>query len=143
MEKFYLDATPEAGLEFYRRQNTGKFFTLNLLQFKETADYSLSPQLSPLTPITGEEAYRTYINNVLPLFKKIGSEIIFYGNGGKFLIGPDHEQWNAVLLDCHQGVQAFIDFAKSKEYLNIVGHRTAALRDSRLLPIDENLSFKQ
>lgn len=34
-------------------------------------------------------------------------------------------------------VQDFLAFASNPEYLKIIGHRTAALEDSRLLPLTE------
>jgi len=54
-----------------------------------------------------------------------------------FLIGPEHEAWDAILLVEHESVEKFIAFSQNKDYLKNAGHRTAALEDSRLLPITE------
>lgn len=64
-----------------------------------------------------------------------GSRILFYGASRAFLIGPEEEQWDRVLLVEHTSVVDFIAFSQTKEYLNGVGYRTAALEDARLLPI--------
>ena len=45
------------------------------------------------------------------------------------------EEWDTVLLVKHKSIAAFMAFATNEEYLKGVGHLTAALADSRLLPI--------
>jgi uncharacterized protein (DUF1330 family) len=110
---------------------------LNLLKFREQADYKGAPHLAPSTPLTGEEAYRLYMEHTLPFLKEAGSEVIYYGKGGPFLIGPESEQWDAVLLVKHQSTEQFMAFAQNKAYLHGAGHRTAALEDSRLLPMEQ------
>jgi len=113
---------------------------LNLLRFREFADYPEIPELAPKETISGEEAYQLYIKHTLPHLEKSGGEILFMGNSGHFLIGPPHERWDAVLLIRQQSVESFMAFAQDKEYLKGIGHRTAALEDSRLLPIVEKTS---
>ncbi len=135
MKTNYLHATQEAGKAFYMRQIKGEVVMLNLLKFRAIADYSASPELAQETEITGEEAYKLYIKYTLPLLEKAGSEVIFNGKGGSFLIGPEGENWDLVLLVKHESVAKFMAFANDEEYLKTAGHRTAALEDSRLLPI--------
>ena len=60
------------------------------------------------------------------------------GEGGAFLIGPPNERWDAVLLIKQTSVNSFLAFESNQEYMKGIGHRTAALEDSRLLPIVEN-----
>ena len=57
----YLEPTAEAGRAFFTRGLTGAVVMLNLLRFRAVADYSATPDLAPSSPITGEEAYRRYI----------------------------------------------------------------------------------
>lgn len=137
--KTYLTATQEAGKDFYFRQIKGSVVMLNLLKYKQKADYTDSKELSPTNEISGEEAYRLYMDHTLPFLEKAGSEVIFYGKGGHFLIGPEAEKWDAVLLVKHKNTAAFMEFAQNQEYLKGTGHRTAALEDSRLLPIEEEI----
>ncbi|MCW1887181.1 hypothetical protein OKA04_20750 [Luteolibacter flavescens] len=110
---------------------------LNLLRFREVADYSGAPELAPASPISGEEAYRLYMAHTLPHLEKSGGEVIFFGQGGDFLIGPADERWDAVMLVRQSSTAAFLEFASNKDYLAGMGHRVAALEDSRLLPIVE------
>ncbi|MEM7656026.1 MAG: DUF1330 domain-containing protein [Bacteroidota bacterium] len=131
----YLHATPESGRHFVQHQQEGPVLMLNLLRFRVQADYTASPELAPETPISGKEAYRTYMACVQPLLEKVGSQLLFSGKGGNQLIGPEAEQWDLVLLVQHPSVADFLSFANDADYLAIAGHRTAALMDSRLLPI--------
>lgn len=138
----YLDASEESGKEFYRRfHNKGRIVLLNLLKFKEIADYTSHGNIKPTVEITGEEAYRLYLESTIPELEKVGSRILYYGKSGRFLIGPQHPKWDAILLVEHASVTKFMEFSQSKGYLKNAGHRTAALEDSRLLPSTEIKDF--
>lgn len=137
MNQTYIDATQEAGKAFFLRGIKGNVVMLNLLKFKEVADYSKHPELKPEFPISGKEAYDLYMKHTLPHLKASGGEILFKGKGGEFLIGPTDVSWDAVLLVKQQNTEKFIQFAQNKEYLKGIGHRIAALEDSRLLPIEQ------
>jgi len=142
MDDKYLSPAQESGRDFIQRQIPGKVVMLNLLRFREFADYSETPHLAPSNPITGQMAYQLYINHTLPHLKRSGGEILFLGKGGKFLIGPANERWDAVLLIRQSSVDNFLAFESNKEYMEGIGHRTAALEDSRLLPIEEEFVFE-
>ena len=132
----YIETTPEAGKRFYQAfHDKGKVVMLNLLKFKAVADYSLFPALQPLQEISGWEAYQLYMDATIPLLKKAGSKVLFFGKSQHFLIGPEAEQWDTVILVEHPSVTRFMAFAQDEDYLRTVGHRTAALADSRLLPM--------
>ena len=137
MKEKYLTPTQEAGRDFIMREIKGNVVMLNLLHFREIADYTNSPELTPNIPISGKEAYQLYINHTLPFLKASGGEILFMGEGGNYLIGPTDEQWDAVLLIKQKSVESFLNFESNQNYLKGIGHRTAALEDSRLLPINE------
>lgn len=136
--KKHINATPEMGKEFYLNfHQKGRIVMLNLLKFKSKADYANLESIKPQKDISGKEAYKIYTDNTLLELNKLGSKILFYGASNNFLIGPESEKWDAVLLVEHQSVQTFMKFAESKIYLKNVGHRTAGLEDSRLLPTTE------
>ena len=132
----YIKPTENSGREFYLRFNgKGKFSMLNLLKYKEVADYATCPNLAPSTSISGKEAYTRYMKEAQPLIQRSGGRVIYFGVCGDFVIGPESEKWDAVLIVEHLSAEAFIGFANDEEYLKIAGHRTAALDDSRLLPM--------
>jgi len=133
----YLEPTEESGRAFFMRGITGRVVMLNLLRYREIADYSGTPELSPDVTITGEAAYRLYMEHTMPHLEKSGGKLLFFGRGGSFLIGPTGERWDAAMLVEQSSPAAFIEFASNAEYLAGIGHRTAALEDSRLLPLEE------
>ncbi len=137
MKESYLKPTQEAGRDFVMRRIQGKVVMLNLLRFRAIADYTESPELAPESPISGEEAYQLYIKHTLPFLQESGGEILFMGDGGSYLIGPSDERWDAVLLVQQSSVESFLAFESNQAYLKGIGHRTAALEDSRLLPLSE------
>ena len=131
----YLDVTEESGRRFFTRENKGSVVMLNMLRFQATAEYSATPELAPAAAISGEKAYRIYMAHTLPYLEKSGGKVIFYGQGGDFLIGPCEERWDAVMLVQQSSAAAFLAFASDRGYLSGMGHRVAALEDSRLLPL--------
>lgn len=137
MTERYLDVTQEAGAALFRRQIQGAVIMLNLLRFREVADYAASPELDPPEPISGREAYQKYIDLTLPFLTKTGGEIVLLGDGGQYLIGPLDERWDLVMLIRQNSLQEFLSFSSNEEYQIVLGHRTAAIEDSRLLPLVE------
>ena len=140
----YLSVTDEAGRAFFMRNIQGPIVMLNLLRFRNVADYSASPELTPEAPISGEQAFQRYIDHTLPFLAASGGAISFLGKGGNWLIGPETETWDMVMLIEQESVASFIGWNSHEDYLKCIGHRTAALLDSRLLPLVETTgAFKQ
>ena len=108
---------------------------LNLLRFKEVADYSNSPELAPTEPLSGKKAYQVYMISVGGQLNKMGAKVNFMGPCGDFVIGPSSESWDMMLLVEYPSVEVFMAFTQSEHYQKFAGHRTAAVEDSRLLPI--------
>lgn len=131
----YLEPTHVSGRAFVQRAIEGEVVMLNLLRFRDVADYSVNPELAPDVPISGAKAYDLYIAQTLPHLQASGGDLLFLGEGGLFLIGPEHEIWDRVMLVRQSSVQSFMAFATNPAYLASLGHRTAALEDSRLLPL--------
>jgi hypothetical protein len=131
----HLEPTQESGRDFLMRGLEGEIVMLNLLRFRDVADYSGTPELEPEVPVSGAEAYQRYIEHTLPYLRESGGDIEFMGEGGRFLIGHADERWDLVLLVRHRSVQTFMSFASHEAYLGGIGHRLAAIADARLLPI--------
>ncbi len=137
MEKYFLEPSQASGAALFRRNISGEIIMLNMLRFKETADYSANPELAPAKPVSGREAFQKYIEHTMPFLEGSGGELLLLGNGGQFFIGPEDEQWDVVMLVKQSSLASFMAFASNTEYLAGLGHRTAAVVDSRLLPIVE------
>ena len=138
MTERYLEVSQEAGAALFARNISGEIIMLNLLRFRDVADYSANPELKPSKPISGAEAFQKYIDHTLPFLRKSGGDLVFLGHGGKYLIGPQDESWDLVMLVRQNSLSDFMAFSSNQEYLTGLGHRTAALEDSRLLPIVES-----
>ncbi|MBL4772828.1 MAG: DUF1330 domain-containing protein [Alcanivoracaceae bacterium] len=131
----YLHPSDEAAAAFFSIQQTGEIVMLNMLKFNENANYSETPELAPKDKISGEEAYQIYMKHTQPFLEESGGEMMFFGTSDSFLIGPSEESWDVIMLIKQKSIQSFMAFATNEGYLAGLGHRTAALADSRLLPI--------
>lgn len=135
----FLEATHESGKALVMRNIQGRVTMLNLLKFKTVADYSATPHLAPTTTISGAAAFKLYIEKTTPYLERSGGKLLFFGIGGPFLIGPKDERWDAMMLVSQSSVADFVAFASNQEYMkDAIGHRSAALEDSRLLPLVES-----
>lgn len=133
----YLEPSQSAGKLFVQRGIEGGLVMLNLLRFREIADYSAHPELAPVAPISGAEAFDRYIRHTLPFLRESGGDVAFLGVGGPFLIGPEDERWDMAMLVRQSSITSFLAFASHDAYRAGLGHRTAALEDARLLPLTE------
>jgi len=131
----FLEVSPAQGAAFFGSPETGPVVMLNLLRFRERADYSHAPGLEPDGGCSGREAYERYMREMLPLLEASGGAVLFSGTSAPFLIGPADEVWDHVLLVRQASKAAFLAFASDPESQLITAHRTAAISDSRLLPI--------
>jgi hypothetical protein len=138
MDKYFLEPTQESGAVLFSRNISGPVVMLNMLRLKEIADYSATPQLACEKPISGREAFQRYITHTMPFLKESGGELVLLGDGGQFFIGPADDQWDVVMLVKQNSLASFMEFASNTEYLLGIGHRTAAVLDSRLLPLVES-----
>jgi hypothetical protein len=136
----FLEPTQAAGRALFQRDIAGEVVMLNLLRLRAVADYAAHPELAPEQPITGAEAYDRYIAHTLPFLAESGGALLFLGEGGPWLIGPEGERWDRAMLVRQSSVAAFMAFATHGPYLAGIGHRTAAVEDSRLLPLVESAS---
>lgn len=108
---------------------------LNLLRFRAVADYAHAPDLAPGQPISGEAAYDLYRQGIAPLLAASGGAVLFEGAGGAWFIGPEGAGWDHALLVRQASVAAFLAFARNPQAQRLGQHRTAALADSRILPL--------
>jgi hypothetical protein len=133
----HLEPSSSAGRLFVERAIEGPVVMLNLLRFRSVADYAANPELAPATPVSGAEAFDRYIRHTLPFLRESGGELVFLATGGRLLIGPEDARWDMAMLVRQSSVAAFLAFASNDAYLAGLGHRTAAVEDSRLLPLME------
>ena len=78
----FLDPSDRNVVALMARQISGPITMLNLLRLRETADYSRSPSLAPIAPISGGEAYDRYIEHTLPYLGATGGKLSIWEVGG-------------------------------------------------------------
>lgn len=137
MKKTYLEPTEQAAQALFTSGIEGEVVMLNLLRFRKIADYSNHPELAPEEAISGQQAYQKYMEFTTPFLEQSGGELLFSGQAGAFFIGPEDQRWDFVILVKQKSLADFMAFASNADYQAGLGHRTAALEDSRLLPITE------
>ena len=114
---------------------------LNLLRWREQAEYSNHPDLAPCT---GQEAF---LHRYVPAFNEIaarveGIGIFWLGAALARLVGPADEIWDTVALVRYPSFAAFRAVAESLDYkAKAQHHRLAALEDARLIAtVEGNLT---
>ncbi|MEM7543039.1 MAG: DUF1330 domain-containing protein [Pseudomonadota bacterium] len=118
-----------------RVEMPGKITMLNLLRFREIANYTAADEAAPCSGIT---AYERYAALVFPLIKKLGGRIIVSGAALGTVVGPQDEEWDRMIIVEYPSIRVMLGMMSSQEYLSIAHHRTAALADSRLIPVTAN-----
>jgi uncharacterized protein (DUF1330 family) len=106
---------------------------VNLLRFNNEARYPDADPLAAPGRISGKKAYQRYSEAVLPLLWETGGQVLWLGKVRTTFIAPDVERWDEVALAWYPSRGAFVRMINSPAYRAIVGHRTAALADSRLI----------
>ena len=103
---------------------------LNLLACREQAVYDDDSE-----PCSGRQAYARYSAQAIKHVAACGGEVVFMGAAQVPLVAPPHEQWDEVLLVRYPSIEAFVGMVMNPEYQAFAKHRTAALRDARLIPM--------
>jgi hypothetical protein len=111
------------------------FVMLNLLRFKDKADYG---DRKDFDPCSGQEAY---LQRYIPGFNKAAKaenisdiEINYIGSVQGQIAAPYDEQWDIVALVQYPDFATFRKVSESKVYLaDAEPHRLAALEDFRLI----------
>lgn len=131
----HIELDHEAARTFFTDPPSGPVVMLNLLRFREVADYTGHADLAPPEPVSGRKAYGLYSERTMPLLEQAGASVELLAQASVGLIGPPDERWDTALLVRYPSVQAFREMTGSAEYLAGYGHRAAALADSRLIPL--------
>ncbi len=120
---------PNADEELSRLPDGQPFALINLLLYKEKAEY---PPGTVTEDLTGKEAYERYSELCVPFVNKVGGVPMWRGTLGLNLIGPEDEQWDEILIMQYPSRSAFQQMIADPGYQETLVHRTAAVKDSRL-----------
>jgi uncharacterized protein (DUF1330 family) len=114
----------------FRDSSTGKPISmLNLLQFKEKAEYEDGRE----TELTGEQAYAIYGKKVAEIIRGLGGKIIFGGTPRNMLIGQMDQIWDQVAIAQYPSMEAMGLMMQMPEYKEAHVHRHAGLAGQLLI----------
>ncbi|MEQ8840077.1 MAG: DUF1330 domain-containing protein [Acidimicrobiales bacterium] len=130
-----IDPTPDQLEDFASRVDTveGPIRMINLLRFREVADYGDLPDPGENGPSTGAEAYGRYGAIAIAEVAAVGGHQFEAGTAHMTLIGPDDEQWDLVAIIEYPSPAAFLEMIAKPSYQAGIHHRTAGLADTRLI----------
>lgn len=126
-------APTEAQLSAFRDLPLGEpIEMLNLLRFRDTADY---PDDHPAAGqgTSGADAYHRYLAATQSIAERLGLDVIWSASPALTLIGPADEAWDMAFIARYPDAKAFLAMLADPEYQAITVHRTAAMSDSRLV----------
>lgn len=109
--------------EFFGGEQDGPFIMVNLLKFKDRAEYRDGRE----TNLSGAEAYAIYGAAVQKCIADVGGNPGFSGNVTGLLLGEVEENWDMVALVEYPSAEAFRTMMTSPDYQEIAVHRTAGL----------------
>lgn len=118
-----VDPTPEQAMAFFAAPDDGPFVMINLLKFKERAEY---PDGSD-AHLTGAEAYARYGADVQAELAKVGGKAHYAGRVTGLMIGAVDDNWDMVALAEYPSLAALKTMVMSESYQAIAVHRTAGL----------------
>lgn len=140
----FINPTREQFKTIYGLSDDQPAHMLNLLRFRDQAEYGPTDPEQKSSHVSGYEAYRRYSSEAEPIFRSVGGTQVWIGQPRTTLIGSGDEVWHLVFIACYPTVQAFIDMVKNEAYQRATRHRTAAVLDSRLIlcsPLKASASF--
>ena len=114
----------EAQLKEFNEQGEEKpIFMVNLLKFKEKAQYPDKRE----TDLSGEEAYSIYGQEVAGHLVKVGGKPIFGGNVDRLMLGEVEELWDKVAIAMYPSRKAMLKMIMDPDYIKSAQHRVAGL----------------
>ena len=101
----------------------GPIYMLNLLKFKETAEYEDGRE----TELSGAEAYAIYGTEVVARLAKVGGAPMFSARVERLMLGEVEELWDTAAIAMYPSRTAMMEMLSSPEYQASAVHRTAGL----------------
>jgi len=114
---------PEQIAAFFGGAEDGPFVMINLLKFKERADY---PDGSD-TDLSGREAYARYGVAVQACLAAVGGKSLYAGAVTDLMLGEVDQLWDMVALAQYPSRVAMMAMIQSPDYQAIEKHRVAGL----------------
>jgi uncharacterized protein (DUF1330 family) len=101
----------------------GPIYMLNLLTFKEKAEYPDGRD----TDLTGAEAYAVYSAEVAGHLATVGGRPMFAAKVERLMLGEVEELWDTAAIAMYPSRKAMMEMLSSPDYQASAVHRTAGL----------------
>ena len=101
----------------------GPIYMLNLLTFKEKAEYPDGRD----TDLTGAEAYAVYSAEVAGHLATVGGRPMFAAKVERLMLGEVEELWDTAAIAMYPSRKAMMEMRSSPDYQASAVHRTAGL----------------
>jgi uncharacterized protein (DUF1330 family) len=118
---------------FLEGDNEAPIAMLNLLKFKEKAEYEDGRD----TDLTGEQAYAIYSVEVVEHLKKVGGKVSFGGSINRLMLGEAEELWDATFIAKYPSKKAMLKMITDPDYLESNKHRVAGLAGQLNIEVKE------
>ena len=109
--------------EFLEEGNDEPIFMVNLLNFKEKAEYPDKRE----TDLSGREAYAIYGAEVVKHLEKVGGKPIFGSDVIRLMLGEVEELWDQVAIAMYPNRKAMLKMISDPDYIESAQHRVAGL----------------
>ena len=131
-----VDPTREAMAAFRDLPLDQPIAMLNLLRFRDRAEYAADVDAAIARDVSGAEAYVAYGRAAAAPFARAGGRQVWLGTPRLTVIGPEAEAWDLAFIAEYPSGEAFLGMLRDPEYRAAVVHRQAAVADSRLIRCD-------
>ena len=109
--------------EFLEKGHDEPIFMVNLLKFKEKAEYPDKRE----TNLTGREAYAIYGKEVVGHLEKVGGKPIFGSDVTRLMLGEVEDLWDQVAIAMYPNRKAMLKMISDPDYIESAQHRVAGL----------------
>ena len=109
--------------EFLEEGHDEPIFMVNLLKFKEKAEYPDKRE----TDLSGREAYAIYSKEVVVHLEKVGGKPIFGSDVTRLMLGEVEELWDQVAIAMYPNRKAMLKMISDSDYIESAQHRVAGL----------------
>lgn len=108
---------------FLEPGHDGPIYMLNLLKFKEQAEY----QDGRDTDLSGAEAYAIYATEVAGHLAKVGGALMLSARVERLMLGEVEELWDSVGIAMYPSRKAMMEMMSASDYQASAVHRSAGL----------------
>ncbi len=123
VENEVMPSSPERIKEMMEEGPEGPIYMINLLKFKEKAEYEDGRE----TDLTGYQAYQLYAREVVKLLAEFGGKGFFAGDVTFLALGQVEDLWDEVAIAMYPKRADLFRMSSSKAWQEIAVHRTAGL----------------